>query len=91
VLRPPSAAALERLARAAVATDRELDRALSDVGVLPPLDLTQIRQVLTRRGTDLTMGRNDDGHAIIQVVWNARLAALVHHDGRVQMLGIAAA
>jgi hypothetical protein len=91
VLRPPSAAALERLARAAAGSDRELDRALSDVGVLPPLDLTQIRQVVTRSGTELAMSRNDDGHAIIQVAWNAQLAALVHHDGRVQMLGIAAA
>jgi len=91
VLRPPSAAALERLARAAAGSDRELDRALSDVGVLPPLDLTQIRQVVTRSGTELAMSRNDDGHAIIQIVWNAQLAALVHHDGRVQMLGIAAA
>ncbi len=91
MLRPPSAAALERLAHAAGATDRELDRALCDVGVLPPLDLSQIRRVLRRRGTRLAISSNDDGHTIVQVVWNAQLAALVHHDGRVQMLGIAAA
>jgi len=91
MLRPPSAAALERLALAATATDRELDRALSDVGVLPPLDLTQIRQVISRRGADLAMGHNDDGHAVVRVVWNAQLAALVHHDGRVQLLSNAAA
>ncbi len=37
------------------------------------------------------MSRNADGHAIIQVVWNAQLSALVHHDGRVQLLSNAAA
>lgn len=59
--------------------------------MLPPLDLSQIRRVLRRRGTRLAISSNDDGHTIVQVVWNAELAALVHHDGRVQMLGIAAA
>jgi hypothetical protein len=91
VLRPPSAAALERLTRAADASDRELDRALSDVGVLPPLDLDQIRHVLTRRGMELAVTRNADGHAIIQIAWNAQLSALIHHDGRVQLLSSAAA
>ena len=91
MLRPPSAAALVQLARAAEATDRELDRALSDVGVLPPLDLSQIRQLLTRRGTELALTRNGDGHTIVQVRWNGRAAAQVHHDGRVELANSAAA
>lgn len=88
--RPPHAA-LNRLLRAAAGSDRDLDRALSDVGVLPPLDLQQIRNVLTRSGAEVALARNDDGHAIVQVVWNARLSALIHHDGRVQILSAAAA
>lgn len=91
MLRPPTAAAIDRLIRSVEASDRELDRALSDVGVLPPLDLGRIRSVLGRPGTQVAMTRNDDGHTIVQVVWNAQLSALVHHDGRVQLLDCAAA
>lgn len=91
VLRPPNAASLDRLLRAADASDRDLDRALSDVGVLPPLDLGHIRRVLGRPGTEIAVTRNPDGHAIVQVVWNAQLSALVHHDGRVQLLSSVAA
>jgi predicted nuclease with RNAse H fold len=85
VLRPPSQAALERLTQSAKATDRDLDRALSDVGVLPPLDLTQIRQLLTRNGTNLALDLNDDGHTIIEVVTGGRAVAWVQHDGRVDL------
>ena len=91
MLRPPNAAALDRLIRAVDASDRDLDRALSDVGVLPPLDLGHIRKALSRPGTTIAVTRTSDGHAIIQVVWNAQLSALVHHDGRVQLLNSAAA
>lgn len=91
VLRPPTTDALARLRHAATASDRELDRALSDVGVLPPLDLNEIRRVLTRPGSELTSCRNGDGHAIVEVSWNMSLSAMVHHDGRVQMLSVAAA
>jgi hypothetical protein len=91
VLRPPSDDALRRLGAAAGATDRELDRALSDVGVLPPLDLAHIRQVLAQPGSDIGCRRNADGHAIVEVSWNGRPSAHIHHDGRVQILSVAAA
>jgi hypothetical protein len=86
VLRPPTTDSLRRLCAAADASDRDLDRALSDVGVLPPADLAPIRDVLQRRGTEVARACNSDGHIILQVVWQARLAALIHHDGRVQTL-----
>jgi hypothetical protein len=86
MLRPPTPAAIERLARAAHGSDRDLDRALSDVGVLPPCELDEIRDILSRPDTHCAIARNDDGHSIIQVVWNCQLSALVHNDGHVQVL-----
>lgn len=76
---------------AALASDRDLDRALSDVGVLPPLDLSRIRGLLTQPGVELTTRRNVDGHVIVEVSCNDELAALIHPDGRVQILDAAAA
>jgi hypothetical protein len=90
VLRSPSTESLRRLCAAADASDRELDRALSDVGVLPPADLTPIRDVLQRAGTEVARACNADGHVILQVVRHAQLAALIHHDGRVHLLTNAA-
>ena len=90
MLRPPSAENLQRLCGAAQDSDRELDRALSDVGVLPPADLDEIRQLLCRSGIELALARNTEGHVILQVVWRAQLAALIHQDGRVQALTNAA-
>jgi hypothetical protein len=91
VIRPASQDALTRLRRAALASDRELDRALSDVGILPPLDLSEIRSVLDRPGCELATCRNRDGHAIVEVMWNTELSALIHHDGEVHVLSTAAA
>lgn len=88
--RPPHAA-LHRLLDASVASDRDLDRALADVGVLPPLDLSPIRHVLNRAGTELGLARNRDGHVIVEVAWNAQVSAFIHHDGRVHVLSTAAA
>lgn len=76
---------------AATGPDRDLDRALSDLGVLPPMELGPIRQVLRHRDTTVLLAANDDGHAIVQVVTNARLVALIHHDGRLQALNPTAA
>ncbi|MDW3215754.1 MAG: hypothetical protein R8G01_17275 [Ilumatobacteraceae bacterium] len=90
MLRPPSAENLQRLCVAARASDCDLDRALSDVGVLPPADLTEIRDVLTRLDTEVARARNAEGHVILQVVWHAQLSALIHQDGRVQVLTNAA-
>jgi hypothetical protein len=91
VLRPASTADLAHLVTAASSSDRELDRALGDVGILPPADLTDIRNVLGHDGTQVAMSRNADGHAILQVTWDGDLGALIHHDGRVHVLrGVAA-
>lgn len=86
MLRPASAEHLQRLCAAAGESDRELDRALCDVGVLPPADLDEIRGILSRSGTQLARARNTEGHVILQVVWQDQLAALIHQDGRVQVL-----
>ncbi len=91
MLRPPSADALLRLQAACNRSDRELDGALSDVGVLPPLDLQHIRQILAQPGADISCSRNADGHAIVEVTWNREPSARIHHDGRVQFLSSAAA
>lgn len=90
MLRPPSAETLQRLCAAARSSDCDLDRALADVGVLPPADLDEIRQLLSRADTELARARNADGHVILQVVRHAQLAALIHHDGRIQSLTNAA-
>jgi hypothetical protein len=90
VLRSPTSDSLRRLCAAAGASDRDLDRALSDVGVLPPADLTEIRAVLQREGTEVARACNADGHVILQVVRHAQLAALIHQDGRVHLLTHAA-
>ncbi len=90
MLRSPSTELLRRLCAAADASDCDLDRALCDVGVLPPADLTAIRQVLQHRGTEVARARNADGHVILQVVRHAQLTALIHHDGRVHVLTNAA-
>lgn len=90
--RPPRTALLDLLA-AANACDRDLDTALSDLGVLPPLDLTPIRHVLARPGVELALARNADGHVVIEVVEVAGgsiTTALIHHDGRVHVVTAAA-
>lgn len=91
MLRPPSADELLRLRGAASASDRELDRALSDVGVLPPLDLAHIRRILARPGADIGCSRNPDGHAIVEIAWNQQPSARIHHDGRVELVAAVAA
>ena len=91
VLRPPTAHCLERLLAAAEWTDRDLDRALCDVGVLPPVDLSPIRGLIGQPGVTLTTRRNGDGHSIIEVCRNADAVALIHQDGRVQVLSTATA
>ena len=91
MLRPATSDSLARLRFASSGSDRQLDRALSDVGILPPLDLSQIRRVLARPGTELSTSRNQDGHVVVEVYWNTSLSVMIHHDGRVQLLSTAAA
>ena len=82
MLRPATPDALSRLLTACRGSDRELDRALTDLGVLPPLALTPIRQALSRSGTELTSARNADGHVVVLVHRNATVTAFIEHDGR---------
>jgi hypothetical protein len=91
VIRPATPDALLRLRAAADVSDRELDRALCDVGVLPPLDLSRIRSLLAQPGVGLSTSRNADGHAIVHVSWGTTRSACIHHDGRVQIIDTAVA
>lgn len=89
MLRPPTAHCLDRLLAAGDWSDRDLDRALCDVGVLPPVDLAPIRQLLGEPGITLSTRRNSDGHSILEVCRNGDAAALIHHDGSTQTLAAA--
>lgn len=91
MLRPATSDSLARLRLASSGSDRQLDRALCDVGILPPVDLDHIRSVLARPGTELSTSRNRDGHVVVEVFWDATLSVMIHHDGRVQILSTAAA
>jgi len=87
VLCPATPYALERLARAAFADDRELDAALSGLGVLPPLDLDLIRTCLSTPNTKLLAGVNRDGHRLLSIAEGDREIARIHHDGQVVLFG----
>jgi len=91
VLRPATVDSLTRLQLASSASDRELDRALSDVGILPPLDLSAIRNVLGQASIELSTTRNADGHVVVAVTSNTMRSAVIHHDGRVHVFSAAAA
>lgn len=91
MIRPATVDSLSRLQLASRDSDRELDRALSDVGILPPLDLGAIRHVLSQPSTRLSATRNPDGHVVIDVAWNEVRSAVIHHDGRVHVLSVASA
>jgi hypothetical protein len=83
VLRPATTASIDRLRRAAFADDRELDSALVGLGVLPPVDLEEIRGWLKVSGIDLVAGTNADGHRVIAIMIGQGTVARVHPDGRV--------
>lgn len=87
MLRSATPGALLRLANAATASDRELDAALIELGVLPPLDLEQIRVCVQRAPTGLIAGTNADGHRLLTVVDGDRPLGWIHHDGRVVLTG----
>ncbi|MEO6652413.1 MAG: hypothetical protein ABIP17_07145 [Ilumatobacteraceae bacterium] len=86
MLRPPTAHCLDRLLAAGDWSDRDLDRALCDVGVLPPVDLAPIRMLLGEPGINLSTRRNIDGHSIVEICRSGHATALIHHDGRIQVL-----
>ena len=87
MLCPATPNAIERLARAAIADDRELDAALTGLGVLPPLDLDLIRTCLCTPHTKIAAGVNRDGHRLIAVVDGDSDVAWIHHDGQVVLFG----
>lgn len=61
--------------------DRELDTALVSLGVLPPLDLADIRAWLSLPDIDVRAGANRDGHRVLDVAIGNRVVARIHHDG----------
>lgn len=85
MLRPATPEALDRLSHAARGTERELDIALTCLGILPPLELAPIREVINLAGAQLHGSANGDGHRMIEVVVNGMIAAVLHHDGRVDL------
>ena len=82
MLRPASPALLARLVAAASADDRELDAALIALGVLPPLDLSEIRTVL-RGDVTLRAGANHDGHRLIEIRSTGGTIGWIGPDGAV--------
>lgn len=86
MLRPASPEALDRLRRAATDVDRELDTALTCVGILPPLELQPIRECLLTQATVIVAETNRDGHRLLSVRDRHGVVAWIHHDGRVVRL-----
>ena len=75
------------LRRACSGDDATLDLALLRLGILSPVDLSEIRALLTVPGTTLRATVNNDGHRIVEVV-SPGAVAQIHHDGRIFALGL---
>jgi hypothetical protein len=88
VLRPVAPDGLAALRRACLGDDATLDLALLRIGILSPVDLSEIRVLLTVPGTTLQASVNGDGHRIVEVVARDALVAQLHHDGRVFALDL---
>lgn len=85
MLRPATPDALDRLIASAFDVDRELDLALVQLGVLPPLDLSVIRSWLTLDGVGVRARCNDDGHRVIDVLVERRVVASIGPEGAVEL------
>ena len=83
MLRPATSDALERLIASASDVDCELDMALVRLGILPPLDLAEIRSWLTLDDVVVRARSNGDGHRVIDVVVERRVVASIQPDGTV--------
>lgn len=83
MLRPATPEALERLRRAAHDVDRELDTALTCLGVLPPVDLRPIRACLINPSIVIIADTNRDGHRRLEVRDRLGTVAWIDHDGAV--------
>ena len=66
--------------------DRELDTALTCIGILPPLELQPIRECLLEPSTVLVAETNRDGHRLLSLHDRHGVVAWIHHDGRVVRL-----
>lgn len=86
MLRAATPDSIDRLYRAAADGDRELDTALTRVGILPPLDLQPIRDCLLDPTTVIVAEVNRDGHRMLSVRDRHGVVAWIHHDGRVERL-----
>ena len=86
MLRPATPEALDRLRLAASDVDRELDTALTCIGILPPLELQPIRECLLAPATVIVAETNRDGHRLLSVRDRNGVVAWIHHDGRVVRL-----
>jgi hypothetical protein len=83
VLRTATPSALRQLVDSATRNDRDLDTALIDLGVLPPVDLEQVRACLQLAHTEIAAGVNADGHRVITLIDGDHPVASIHQDGRV--------
>lgn len=72
-------------------TDAELDWALLRIGILAPVELSEIRSLVVRPDTALVATTNRDGHRIVEVVADGCSVARIHHDGQVVVCVRAAA
>ncbi len=88
MLRPVAPDGLAALRRACWGDDATLDLALLRLGILSPVDLSEIRALLNVPGTTLQATVNRDGHRIVEVVSRDAVMAQIHHDGRVCALGL---
>lgn len=86
MIRPATPESIDRLRRAALDVDRELDTALTVIGILPPLDLQPIRDCLLEESTVIVAETNRDGHRLLSVRDRHGVVAWIHHDGRVVRL-----
>lgn len=83
MLRAATPDSIDHLYRAATDVDRELDTALTRIGILPPVDLQPIRNCLLDRTTVIVAETNRDGHRMLSVRDRHGVVAWIHHDGRV--------
>lgn len=86
MMRSATPESIDRLRRAAAGTDCELDAALSDLGILPPVDLQPIRASLLEPSSVVVAESHPHGHRLLSVRDRYGVLAWIHHDGRVVRL-----
>lgn len=86
MIRQATPESVESLRRAILGDDLVLDRALTHLGILPPLDLQEIRDCLADGSNVVVAETNRDGHRLLSVHDRYGVVAWIHHDGRVVRL-----